>query len=165
MRFPRILACVLAMAALAAPCGAAAQAPATPQQFLEAWGAAWDSHNVESMVHLYADDCTTVNRFGVIARGKDEIRRSLTWLHNGPFHTAHFAAPKLLDQRKVGSLSIVHASWKNPSGRADPAEDDLVLTLVLRDYGADGLVAQEVDTVTVTPIAPGLQPESDTAKP
>lgn len=138
---------------------AAGQSVSSPQQFLEQWGKAWESHDVDAIMRLHADDCVTVNRFGVIASGKDEIRRNVAWLHNGPFHSAHFAAPKLLDQRKVApGFVLLHASWKNPSGRTTPAEDDLVMTVMLRDFGDDGWAAEEIDTHTVEPLAPAVAP-------
>ena len=131
------------------------QTAASAQQFLELWGKAWDAHDVDGIMKLQADDCVTVNRFGVVANGKDEIRRGVTWLHNGPFHAAHFAPPKLLDQRKVApGVVTLQASWKNPSGKAEPAEDDLVLTVVLKDFGNGGWLAEEIDTHTVAPLVP-----------
>lgn len=150
----------LALAAgLAAP--VSGQTPTSPQQFLELWGKAWDSHDVDGIMRLHADDCVTVNRFGVTASGKDEVRRGVSWLHNGPFRTAHFGAPKLLDQRKVApGVLVVHASWKNPSGRQDPPEDELVMTFVLREFGNDGWLAEEIDTHTVDPIAPSVSAEA-----
>lgn len=131
------------------------QTVSSPQQFLELWGKAWDAHDVDAIMRLHADDCVTVNRFGVVATGKDEIRRGVAWLHNGPFHTAHFAAPKLLDQHKVApGVIVLQASWKNPSGKPDPPEDDLVMTIVLKDFGADGWFAEEIDTHAVAPLTP-----------
>lgn len=117
---------------------------------------------MDNIMRLHADDCVWVNRFGVTASGKDEIRRSITWLHNGPFHTAHFAAPKMLDSRRIApGVVALHASWKNPSGRSDPPEDDLVMTVVLRDFGSgEGWLAEEIDTHTVEPLAPAVAPES-----
>ncbi len=142
------------------------QTAGSPQQFLELWGKAWDAHDVDAIMRLQADDCVSVSRFGVAANGKDEIRRSVTWLHNGPFHNAHFAAPKLLDQRKLATgVVALHASWKNPSGRTDPPEDDLVMTVVLRDFGAEGWLAEEIDTHTVEPLAPSAIPDTQVAKP
>jgi uncharacterized protein (TIGR02246 family) len=158
--FVRVVALVAGLAATGY-----AQTANTPQQFLELWGKAWDSHDVDAIMRLHADDCVSVNRFGVMASGKDEIRRSVTWLHNGPFHTAHFGPPKLMDQRKLApGVLAVHASWKNPSGRQDPPEDDLVMTLVLRDLGSEGWVAEAVDTHTVEPLAPAVAPEAAAAK-
>ncbi len=138
----------------------------SPQQFLDLWGKAWESHDVDAIMRLHADDCVTVNRFGVTASGKDEVRRNIAWLHNGPFHNSHFVTPKLLDQRKLASgVLAIHASWKNPSGRTDPPEDDLVMTVVLRDFGAEGWLAEEIDTHTIEPLAPAVAPEASTAKP
>jgi uncharacterized protein (TIGR02246 family) len=135
------------------------QTVTSPQQFLELWGKAWDAHDVDAIMKLHADDCVTVNRFGVVANGKDEIRRAVAWLHNGPFHDAHFTAPKLMDQRKVAPNVIAfQASWKNPSGKADPPEDDLVMTVVLKDFGSAGWLAEEIDTHTVEPLAPAVVP-------
>lgn len=143
-----------------------AQTATTPQQFLDLWGKAWDSHDVDAIMRLHADDCVTVNRFGVVTRGKDPIRRAMTWLHNGPFKTARFAPPKLLVQRRVApGLVVVQASWKNPSGRPGPAtEDELVMTLMLRDSEAEGWVAEEVDTHNVDPLAPGVLPDNQGTK-
>ena len=150
--------------ATALPC--AGQTGGAAQQFLELWGKAWDTHDIDGMMKLYADDCVTVNRFGVVANGKDEIRRATTWLHNGPFHTAHFAAPKLLEQHKIApGVIALQASWKNPSGKADSPEDDLIMTVVLRDLGAEGWLAEEVDTHTVDPLAPSVVPEHTGGKP
>ena len=133
------------------------QTVGSAQQFLELWGKAWDTHDVDAIMKLHADDCVTVNRFGVVASGKDDIRRGVTWLHNGPFHTAHFAAPKLLTQRKVApGVIALQATWRNPSGKSDPPEDDLVMTVVLKDFGAEGWLAEEVDTHTVEPLAPAV---------
>ena len=113
-------ACILALAAGITMPGFG-QTATSPQQFLELWGKAWDTHDVDAIMRLHADDCETVNRFGVAASGKDEVRRNVAWLHNGPFHSAHFASPKLLDQRKLApGVVALHASWKNPSGRTDP---------------------------------------------
>lgn len=138
---------------------AGAQTAGSAQQFLELWGKTWDAHDVDGIMKLYADDCVTVNRFGVVANGKDEIRRATTWLHNGPFHTAHFAAPKLLDQRRIApGVVALQASWKNPSGRPETPEDDLIMTVVLRDLGSEGWLAEEVDTHTVEPLAPSVVP-------
>jgi uncharacterized protein (TIGR02246 family) len=155
---------VVALAAGLAATGYS-QTASSPQQFLELWGKAWDAHDVDAIVRLHADDCVSVNRFGVAANGKDEIRRNVTWLNNGPFHTAHFGSPKLLDQRKLApGIVALHASWKNPSGRQDPPEDELVMTVILRDLGSDGWLAEEVDTHTVDPIAPAAAPEAASAK-
>ena len=162
---PALVACALLFTLGIGPPGFG-QTAGSPQQFLDLWGKSWDAHDVDGIMRLYADDCVTVNRFGVIANGKDEIRRGVSWLHNGPFHTAHFAAPKLLDQRKLGpGLIAVQASWKNPSGRADPPDDELVITVVLRDFGPEGWLAEEVDTHTVAPLAPSVTPEGDAGKP
>jgi len=133
------------------------QTAGSAQQFLELWGKAWDTHDVDAIVRLHADDCVTVNRFGVVASGRDEIRRAAVWLHNGPFRNAHFTAPKLIDQRKLApGVITLQAAWRNPSGKADPPEDDLVLTVVLKDYGAEGWLAEEIDTHTVEPLAPAV---------
>ncbi len=133
------------------------QTVGSAQQFVDLWGKAWDTHDVDAIMKLHADDCVTVNRFGVIASGKDEIRRAVTWLHSGPFHTAHFAPPKVLNQRKLAPGVIAfQASWKNPSGKSDPPEDDLVITVVLKDFGAEGWLAEEIDTNTVEPLAPAV---------
>lgn len=156
MRCPSLLVATLVTACAASAAQVQPVIPTTPQQFLDAWGSAWEAHNVDAMVRLYADDGVNVNRFGVISHGRDELRRTLGWLHQGPFKTSHFATPRLLDQRRVGSVTIMHAAWKNPSGRAGSAEDDLILTIVLKDLGTDGLEAEEVNTVTVEPIAPAL---------
>ena len=161
MKIAQALLCAFALAATGAGAKAYGQLVNSPQHFLELWGKAWEAHDVDNIMRLHADDCVSVNRFGVTASGKDEIRRSVTWLHNGPFHTAHFAAPKLMDSRKIApGVIALHASWKNPSGRAEPAEDDLVMTVVLRDFGAEGWLAEEVDMHTVEPLAPAVAPES-----
>lgn len=163
MRSACVVVRVLALAAGLAATGYG-QTVSSPQQFLDLWGKSWEAHDVEGIMRLHADDCVTVNRFGVVANGKDEVRRNVTWLHNGPFHNAHFAAPKLLDQRKLApGVVALHASWKNPSGRSDPPEDDLVMTVILRDFGAEGWLAEEIDTHTVEPLAPAVAPEA-TAK-
>ena len=165
MKSARTWFCLVALLAeTAVPCFG--QGAGSAQQFLELWGKAWEAHDVDAIVRLHADDCVTVNRFGVEASGKDEIRRAMAWLHNGPFHNAHFGAPKLLDQRRLTpGLMVLHASWKNPSGRADPPEDTLVVTLILKDFGPEGWLAEEVDTHTVDPLAPGSVPESGATKP
>jgi ketosteroid isomerase-like protein len=141
---------------------AMAQTATTPQQFLDLWGKAWDNHDVDAIMRLHAEDCVTVNRFGVVTRGKDPTRRAVTWLHSGPFKNAHFGAPKLLMQRKIApGLVVIEASWKNPSGRTAPAasDDDLVLTVMLRDADQDGWVAEQIDVHTVDALAPGTVPE------
>ncbi len=165
MKIPTVAVLVLALlSGVAVP--SFGQVAGSPQQFLDQWGKAWDTHDVDAIMRLQADDCVSVSRFGVAANGKDEIRRSVTWLHNGPFHNAHFSTPKLLDQRKLATGVIaLHASWKNPSGRTDPAEDDLVMTVVLRDFGPEGWLAEEIDTHTVEPLAPAAVPDAQAAKP
>lgn len=133
------------------------QTVGSAQQFLDLWGKAWDTHDVDAIMKLEADDCVMVNRFGVVANGKDEIRRAVTWLHNGPFRVAHFAPPKLLSQRKLApNVITLQASWRNPSGKTGPAEDELVMTVVLKDFGAEGWLAEEMDTHTVEPLAPAV---------
>lgn len=146
------------------------QVVTSPQQFLELWGRSWDTHDVDGILRLHAEDCVDVNRFGVVANGKDEIRRNVAWLHNGPFRNAHFAAPRLLDQRRLmPGLVALQARWKNPSGRTEPAEDDLVMTVILRDFGTEGWLAEEVDLHTVAPLAPAVTgtaaPEAATPAP
>ena len=70
----------------------------------------------------------------------------------------------MLDSRRIApGVVTLHASWKNPSGRQDPPEDELVITVVLRDFGGDGWLAEEVDTHTVEPLAPAVAPESSAA--
>lgn len=164
MRVARlILAVLLVLLGLHVP--SYGQTVSSPQQFLELWGKAWEGHDVDAIMRLHADDCVIVNRFGVVASGKDEIRRGVAWLHNGPFKTAHFSTPKLLDQHKIASGVIsLHATWKNPSGKADPPEDDLVLTIVLKDFGADGWLAEEIDTHTVEPLAPSVTEAASTGR-
>lgn len=133
------------------------QTVGSAQQFLELWGKAWEAHDVDAIMKLHADDCVSVNRFGVVASGKDEIRRTVAWLQNGPFRTAHFPAPKLLDQRKLApGVITLQASWGNPSGKTDPAEDALVMSVVLKDYGTEGWLAEEIDAHTVEPLAPAV---------
>ena len=162
--FSVVARCLTLAVGVAAP--GYGQVVTSPQQFLELWGKAWDTHDVDAIMRLHADDCVTVNRFGVTAEGRDEVRRSVTWLHNGPFHNAHFTAPKLLNQRKLGpGVIALHASWKNPSGRSDPPEDNLVMTIVLRDFGAEGWLAEEIDTHTVEPLTPAADADTATAKP
>lgn len=140
------------------------QTVGSAQQFLDFWGKSWDGHDVDAIMRLQADDCVLVNRFGVVASGKDEIRRSMTWLHSGPFHTAHFITPKLLDQRKMApNVITLQASWRNPSGKAEPAEDEMVMTVVLKDYGSDGWLAEEIDMHTVEPLAPAVVSGAATA--
>ena len=98
-----------------------------------------------------------MNRFGVVASGRDEIRRTVAWLQNGPFHTAHFSVPKLLDQRRLApGVITLQAGWENPSGKAEPAEDQLVMTVVLKDFGTEGWLAEEIDMHTVEPLAPAV---------
>lgn len=158
MRRVRIAASLLALTVGLAVTGFG-QTAGSPQQFLELWGKAWDTHDVDEIVRLHADDCVTVNRFGEVVSGRDEIRRAVTWLHNGPFKTAHFSAPKLIQQRKLApGLIVLQASWRNPSGKADPPEDEMVVTLLLKDFGPDGWVAEEVDMHNVQPLAPGTMP-------
>lgn len=160
MKSFRVVARAFALAGFLSITGYA-QTVASPQQFLDLWGKAWEDHDVDAIMKLHADDCSIVNRFGVIANGKDEIRRSMTWLHNGPFRTSHFAVPKMLDQHRIApGVVVLHASWKNPSGRTNPPEDDLVITVVLRDFGGDGWLAEEIDTHTVEPLAPSAVPET-----
>ncbi len=133
------------------------QTVGSAQQFLELWGKAWDAHDVDAIMKLHAEDCVAVNRFGVVANGKDEIRRTVAWLQNGPFHTAHFGVPKLLDQRKMApGVITLQATWANPSGKADPPEDGLVMTVILKDFGTEGWLAEEIDTHTVEPLAPAV---------
>lgn len=152
--------CVCALAAGLTVSGWA-QTVSSPQQFLDLWGKAWDAHDVEGIMRLYADDCITVSRFGVVANGKDEVRRNVTWLNNGPFHAAHFGAPRLLDARKVApNVLVLHANWKNPSGRPSQPDDELVMTVTLKDLGSLGWLAEEVDTHTVDPLAPSVTPDN-----
>ena len=71
----------------------------------------------------------------------------------------------MLDQRKlVTGVIAFNASWKNPSGRADRPEDELVMTIVLRDFGAEGWLAEEIDTHTVEPLAPAVVTDLPAAK-
>ena len=141
------------------------QTVGSAQQFLELWGKAWDAHDVDAIMKLHADDCVSVNRFGVVASGKDEIRRTVAWLQNGPFHTAHFAMPKLLDQRKTApGVITLQAGWENPSGKTEPAVDELVMTVVLKDFGAEGWLAEEIDMHTVEPLAPAVVADGAAAK-
>ncbi len=153
----RLGCAVLAAVVVAVP--VYAQSANSPQQFLELWGRAWDDHNVNAMVRLHADDCVTVNRFGVAASGRDEVRRSLAWLHNGPFRTAHFAAPRLLDQRKLAPGWIaLHAAWASPSGKASPPEEELLVTYLLRNFPGEGWLAEQVDVHAVAPLAGAAAP-------
>ena len=43
----------------------------------------WNTHDVDKMVSIYADDIDHINVFGEWHKGKAEIRRDLTFLHTG----------------------------------------------------------------------------------
>jgi uncharacterized protein (TIGR02246 family) len=43
----------------------------------------WNAHDVDKMVSIYADDIDHINVFGEWHKGKAEIRRDLTFVHQG----------------------------------------------------------------------------------
>ncbi|MFN2515234.1 MAG: ester cyclase [Pyrinomonadaceae bacterium] len=50
-------------------------ANSNPLQVLEAWAAAWTTHDIEKLVSLFTDDCIYEDvTFGVVNRGKQELR-------------------------------------------------------------------------------------------
>ena len=136
------------MVVMGAACAQGQAVAHTPAEFLAMWGAAWQAHDVEGIMRLHAEDCVTVNRFGSVYGSKAETAPQMAHLHNGPFKGASFPMPKLLLERTLapGLIEVV-ATWQNPAlNPANPAEvSDMVFSVLLKDHGAEGLLAEQVD--------------------
>ena len=133
----------------------------SPEEFLVQWGAAWNAHDVDAIMRMHAEDCVTVNRFGTLARNKAATYVQMTHLHATVFKGMSFPTPKLLLARTVApGLIEIQASWQNPQIRpATPgAVDDMVFSMLLKDSGKDGLLAEDVDLHNVDPAMQGPPP-------
>ena len=148
------------IAAAAAP-ALSAEIPATDDAadvklFLRRWDEAWARHDAMEIAALHTDDAVTVNRFGTVVRGRDELGKALGFLHgvHGPFHNSVFPPLELLIQRSVApSVQAVQAKWQNPvmrpDGTIDPAStNDMIVTFILLKTG-NAWLASEVNLVNV----------------
>jgi uncharacterized protein (TIGR02246 family) len=136
------------------------------QAYLDDWIAAWNAHDVDSLMHLHADDCITVNRFGKMLVGRDETERHVKMLHTQIFKSQHFPSFRILHQRALSSdFVVLQAGWQNPSLQPPPAPpmNDMVVTFLLKRSGASW-VAEEVDLHNVE-ASPPAKPAKPAAKP
>jgi ketosteroid isomerase-like protein len=141
--------------ALIAEIPAAGDAPDV-KLFLRRWDEAWANHDARAIAALHTDDAVTVNRFGTVVRGRDELGKALGFLHgdHGPFHNSVFPPLELLIERSIAlNVQIVQAKWENPvmkpDGTVDPAStNDMIVTFILLKTGNSWL-ASEVNLVNV----------------
>ncbi|WP_161570981.1 YybH family protein [Granulicella sibirica] len=124
--------------------------------FLRRWDEAWARHDAEAIAALHTDDAVTVNRFGTLVRGRDDLGKALGFLHgvHGPFHNSVFPPLELLIQRSIApNVQAVQAKWQNPvmrpDGTIDPASiNDMIVTFILLKIG-NAWRASEVNLVNV----------------
>jgi len=124
--------------------------------FLRRWDEAWARHDTVAISALHTDDAVTVNRFGTVVRGRDELGKALGFLHgaHGPFLHSVFPPLELLIQRSISpNVQALQAKWQNPvmrpDGTIDPASiNDMIVTFILLNT-SDGWLASEVNLVNV----------------
>lgn len=124
--------------------------------FLHKWEEAWAKHDAAAIAALHTDDAVTVNRFGTVVRGREDLVKALSFLHgvHGPFHNSVFPPLELLIQRSIApNVQAAQAKWQNPvmrpDGTIDPASiNDMIVTFILLKTGGAWL-ASEVNLVNV----------------
>jgi hypothetical protein len=124
--------------------------------FLRRWDEAWARHDAVAIAALHTDDAVTVNRFGTIVRGKEDLGKAVGFLHgdHGPFHHSVFPPLELLIQRSITpNVQAIQAKWQNPvmrpDGTIDPASiNDMIVTFILLRTG-NAWLASEVNLVNV----------------
>jgi uncharacterized protein (TIGR02246 family) len=135
---------------------AAADDAADVKLFLRKWDEAWARHDALAIAALHTDDAVTVNRFGTVVRGREDLGKALGFLHgvHGPFHNSVFPPLELLIQRSLApNVQAIQAKWQNPvmrpDGTIDPASiNDMIVTFILLRTGSAWL-ASEVNLVNV----------------
>jgi uncharacterized protein (TIGR02246 family) len=134
----------------------AADDTADAKLFLRKWDEAWAKHDAVAIAALHTDDAVTVNRFGTVVRGREDVEKALGFLHgaHGPFHNSVFPPLELLIQRTIHpNVQAMQAKWQNPvmrpDGTIDPASiNDMIVTFILLKTGGAWL-ASEVNLVNV----------------
>ena len=134
----------------------AADHSAAVDEFLHQWDQAWAKHDATALAALHTDDAVTVNRFGTVVRGREDLGKALGFLHgpHGPFHNSVFPALELLVERSIApKVLAIQAKWQNPVMRPDGTIDpesinDMIVTFVLLKTGSAWL-ASEVNLVNV----------------
>lgn len=122
--------------------------------FLTAWVKAWNAHDAEAILQLHAEDCATVNRVGLFFASREALRPQMEFLQSKVFKAAQFPEFEVMHQRLLApGLVVVQAKWPQLTSMMPPPwpkVGDMIFTFVLRK-GADGWLAEEVDTHDVIP--------------
>lgn len=123
---------------------------AAAQEFLTRWEEAWNRHDAHQLCLLHTPDANTVNRFGTLVQGRDELEKALGFLHGegGPFHEVTAPPLKMLDLRQIArDVMILQASWTSPvmkpNGKLDLAKEDaMIVSYTLLKEGSSWRAAQ-----------------------
>ena len=123
-----------------------------PEDAVQAFQSAWNSHDMASFATLFDADATFVNRFGHYVRGVDAI----VDLH-APIHATIYRDSRLdnelIDTVAIGGdVAIVHFWSRLTAGSAHPAGAHAVDTLILAvlTRRTDGWRIQALENVTLT---------------
>jgi len=123
-----------------------------PEDALQAFQTAWNSHDMESLGALFHEDATFVNRFGHYVRGVAAIIE----LH-APIHATIYSdstlANELIDLVAIHDDAAVMHFWSRLAvGAAHPAGphavDTLILAVLTRQAGEWRIKALENVTLT-----------------
>lgn len=123
-----------------------------PEDAPQAFQAAWNSHDMESLGTLFQEDATFVNRFGHYVRGVAKI----VDLH-APIHATIYSdstlANELIDVNTIGeNAAVVHFWSRLTVGVAHPAGSHAIDTLILAVLTrlADEWRIKALENVTLT---------------
>jgi uncharacterized protein (TIGR02246 family) len=94
--------------AAAAPADEIAAVSAAVRQFAEAW----NRHDADGLAALYLDDADFVNVIGLWWRGRDEIRREHTMLHEGRMRHTTLAFAEPVVRLLAPGVAVAHVRWE-----------------------------------------------------
>jgi uncharacterized protein (TIGR02246 family) len=137
------------------------------QAFLTDWITAWNAHDADAIMRLHSDDCTTVNRVGLLFLDKNSLTPFMKLLQLHRASDAPVAPIRVLHQRYLTpDLVVLQAVWNIPSMPPPAAQSNglQLITFLLKRSGTSWL-AEEVDTHDVVRPPPGKCQPSDHCPP
>jgi len=83
------------------------------------WEAAWNSHDIPSMVRLFAPDADVVNLAGEWFKGREAFAKSLEGLHSAKTKESVWHTERIETSFLTPEITIVHVYF-NSSGERNP---------------------------------------------
>jgi uncharacterized protein (TIGR02246 family) len=120
------------------------------EAFLKQWVTAWNHRDAKALASLHADNAVTVNRYGMLIRGRADSEEALAFLlgPQGPFGDFVFPRMEIVAARQiVPEVVIAQTTWSAPAlgadGRMVPGQfNEMILSYTLVRQGAEWKATQ-----------------------